>query len=204
MSKTKKHVWRLMGSHWHAWAEGSNSCECGAFKSGPIQLVANDYDEQDEVPKDDHKPICHTCAVAANAVVDETRTKGVDIFYALDCMFRGQLPKKFPSPWILHRFLAWDKDYAKAAKEVQANVDFADDMFKVWMALVRPQRLRRAPRLKYVGPKNQPSAKGLVAALMSRKKVRREVAEQMAELIELQGKADEVRKEFGVDPDEEE
>lgn len=124
----------------------------------------------------------------------------VDIFAALDMLFRGERPEVFPSPWILQRFLASDQDFAQAAREVQDKIRGPEDTFEVWRGLVRPMGLSRAPKLTYVGPKKEKEAEGLIAAIMARKNVRRQVAEQMAELLELCGVAAQACKELGIEP----
>lgn len=123
----------------------------------------------------------------------------VDIFVCLDLLFKGGTPEEYPSPWILHRFLASDPDFARVAHEVQNDIRGPEETFKVWQSMVRPMRLPRAPKLKYVGPKKVGQAEGLVQALMHRRQLSRSVAEQMAEILELRGVAAAAAAELGVE-----
>lgn len=122
----------------------------------------------------------------------------MDIFYALDAMFGGKDLSQYPSPWILQRFLASDPDFARAASEIQNEIRGPEETFKVWQALVRPMGLRKAPRLYYVGPKKGKAPPPLVEGLMNRMHVSRQVAEQMVELLIMQGKESEAAAELGV------
>ena len=121
-----------------------------------------------------------------------------DIFVALDQLFAGATPDEYPSPWILHRFLASDPDFAQVAAEVQHHVRGPEETFLVWRAMVRPMHLPRAPRCSYVGPKKEPQAEALVGALMTRLSLRRAVAEQYAELLQMLGQAKQAASELGV------
>lgn len=123
----------------------------------------------------------------------------VDLFEALDGLFRHE-PKgegqEVPSPFILHRFLASDPDYAAAAKEIQ-RVSDPYMVYAIWRGAVR--RSPRAPRLKYVGPRRSKTAEDLVARIMEVRSVRREVAEGYLDMLRQMKKLSVLEKEFGIE-----
>lgn len=121
----------------------------------------------------------------------------VDIFEALDAMFRKQKLTEHPTPFILHRFLASDKDFAQVAKQVQLECTDAEMVFEIWRTAV--PRMNKPPRFTYVGPRKQKAAESLVAALMLREHLRKEEAEDVAELAEMVKGTKKLEAYYGVE-----
>ncbi len=134
---------------------------------------------------------------------EETKARKWELFDYINALFRHQALGDVtpPQPFILHRFFASDKDYASAAKDVQLTTNDPRMVYEIWRAAV-PRG--RAPRFTYVGPKARPKAEGLIAALMERAQLRREVAEDAVHVLTVTGKLDEACRYYGVRTEEEE
>lgn len=137
-------------------------------------------------------------AVAPVEEAPPAKTKAVDLFEALGALFRGQDLPVPPSPFIMHRFLASQQEYAELAKAVQMITNDPQQVFAIWKSAVSG----RMPRLTYVGPKTQAGAEGLVAALMEKRKVNRTEAEDLVLLLEGAGKFRDALAYYGVETEE--
>lgn len=109
----------------------------------------------------------------------------LDLFVAFDRMFRHEPIKSEdetpPSPFIMHRFLASDRDYAQVARTVQRFLREPDMCFEFWRGVV--PRGTGAPRLKYTGAKRREDAEPLVLRIMEVEGYNRREAEQAVEFL---------------------
>jgi hypothetical protein len=140
-----------------------------------------------------------TIGVAAPAVVEETYTKpkGWELFDYLGALFQHKSYEgNPPQPFIVHRFLASDKDYAETAAGVQLVSSDPAIVYELWRSIL-PQG--RMPRLTYVGPKKEPAAEGLALALMERSQLNRTQAEDAVLILQAVGKFYEACSAYGVD-----
>lgn len=92
-----------------------------------------------------------------------------------------------PPIFLIHRFLASDRDLAQAARVIQRDIRDPHMAFRVWQGLL-PKSKGGAPRFKYVAPKKGPAAEALVVKMMEKTRERRAVVEDMIALVEMQGK----------------
>jgi len=122
----------------------------------------------------------------------------VDLFQALDALWtKKPLNGDPPGPFIMHRFLASDPDFAIAARYLQKDLREPGMTFQTWRGLL--PRGRGAPRLSYVGPKKKPAEEELVGEMMRRLPERRAVVEEILELYQAAGRASELYVSFGVE-----
>lgn len=120
-----------------------------------------------------------------------------DLFGQLDSLF-SKVPIENPaSPFILHRFLASDPDFAQAAAEIQKFVREPAMVQAVWQAAL--PRQSRSPKLQYTGPRKGKGANELVQRLMSTHAYSRAEAEEMVALVTEQGRLPEACREYGVE-----
>lgn len=122
-----------------------------------------------------------------------------DLFSWLDALWNKTQPEGAPPIYMMHRFLAAERDLAIAARYLQ--VDLAREpalVFATWQALL--PNSARAPRLAYVAPKKPKAAEALTQRMMHVLAESRRVVEEMQELIELAGRGAELYIHFGVEP----
>lgn len=108
-----------------------------------------------------------------------------DLFRHLDSLWTKEAVEDTPPIYVMHRFLASERLFAPVARELQQKVRDARITAQVWRGIL--PRGRAAPRLAYAAPKKvRLEDNALVEAIVSHEHVRREVAEDMVELIGLQ------------------
>jgi len=128
------------------------------------------------------------------------KPKTSNLFANLDALWTKRAMRR-PPMYVMHRFLASDPDLAIAARYLQQDLRGDDILFRVWQGIL--PRGREAPRLYYVAPKKPPQEEALVAEMMRVLSERREVVEEMVEILRLAGREDDLYPYFGVEPDEE-
>lgn len=124
----------------------------------------------------------------------------MDLFDAIDALYRGEPVDRPPSSYMLNRFLTSDKDIAPFAHEFV--LDIWDDylLFEVWRALI-PSSPAGAPYLGYGAP-TKPGDNELVQEVMHRYNYNRQRAEEAVEMYELMDKKQELARHLGVDLEE--
>lgn len=125
----------------------------------------------------------------------------MDLFDALDALFTKAPMTDPPPPFLMHRFLASDPDFAVAAKYLQKDLSDPAMVIETWRGLLR--RGRGAPRLHYVAPKKGPAADELTERMMKDLPERREVVERIQDLAELGGWLLDLYLYHGVEPPDE-
>jgi len=105
-----------------------------------------------------------------------------DLFNWLDALWNKKRPPGIPPVYMMHRFLAFDRELANVARYLQSDLQREPDLvFGTWQALL--PRAKGAPRLGYVAPKRPKAAEELTQAMMRVTGERRVVVEEMQELV---------------------
>ena len=133
-----------------------------------------------------------------------------DLFTWIDALWNKEKPEGTPPFYIIHRFLAADKNLAQAARYLQSDLRQEPQlMLGTWQALL--PKGKGAPRLSYVAPKKPKAAEALTLRMMTVLGESRVVVEDMQALIEHADKMaahGSLRKElylyYGCPPPEEE
>lgn len=120
----------------------------------------------------------------------------VDINTALDAIFDGVPLERPPAPFILHRFLASDRDFCAVARDLQLDVRDPAMVFRVWQLALRGVG---KPKLFYTGPKKQKGADDLTLRLMEYYNCGREQAEEYVVILTAGGGYASACTEFGVE-----
>lgn len=124
-----------------------------------------------------------------------------DLFRWLDALYTKAQPEGTPPTWMMHRFLASERDYAEAARVFGKEIREPDLVFRAWQGLL--PKGGGAPRLGYVAPKKPPAEEDLVRRMMQVLGVRRGVCERMVELVRLGGRLPELYLHYGcIAPEE--
>ena len=123
---------------------------------------------------------------------------GDDLFTWLDAIWKKETPHGTFPTFIAHRFLASQRDFANVARVLGNDIKEPAMVFSTWQALLPDGA--GAPRLTYPAPKKRPEAEQLTVRMMATLCVRRQVAEEMQELVQLAGKLPQLYREYGVEP----
>lgn len=124
-----------------------------------------------------------------------------DIFGKMDKLFRHEPVADPPPAVVLHRFMVSDPDYAPLVKKIALEVRGDDLVYRIWQAIV-PQMSERPWDVRtYTHPGSIEDPHPLVEKLMEAESWSREQAEQALELIELQGRVEQVAAQYGVELD---
>jgi hypothetical protein len=122
-----------------------------------------------------------------------------DLFGWIDALYSKKMPDGTPPTYMMHRFLASDRDLADVARVLQLELREPMLIFKTWQALLPKGR---APRFNYIAAKKPPAEEELVTKMRSVLSEKRETVETMIEMVRLSGRLDELYIEFGIkDPD---
>lgn len=121
-----------------------------------------------------------------------------DLFDWLNAIFTKKRPDGTPPTYVMHRFLASDKDFAGVARALQVEVRDPHLVFGCWQALLPKDR--GAPRLTYVVPKKAPEEEELVTKMRVVLSESRRTCEQILGIIQLAGREVDLYEELGVDP----
>ena len=121
-----------------------------------------------------------------------------DLFTWLDALWTKRIPEGTPPTYMMHRFLAAEKDFAPFCRELQTRVREPHLVFRIWQGLL--PKGGGAPRLQYVAPKKPPQEEQLVARMRQVEGVRRVIVEEMIAIVKLAGKEKALYKEYGVEP----
>lgn len=124
-------------------------------------------------------------------------TGGVDVFAWLNALWTKAKHEGTPPTFVMHRFLAAEKDYAEFARWLQLHVREPVLVFRTWQGLL--PKGRGAPMLPYVAPKKPPQEEELVTRMRSVLAERRTVVEEMVSLLKLAGREADLYAEFGIE-----
>lgn len=129
-----------------------------------------------------------------------SRIETMDLFKQLDLLFNKQpLPEGVepPHPFVLHRFLASDRDFAPFAKQFNLDIWDPELNWEMWRTLL--PRAPGAPRLKYAAPKKAPEAEELTLRIMAVDGLQRVRAEEAVEILTASGHLTEAYDYYGVE-----
>lgn len=119
-----------------------------------------------------------------------------DLFGWLNALFTKESPEGTPPTFMMHRFLASERDFAPVARALQYEVRDPALVFGVWQAMLPHDR--SAPRLSYVWPKKGADEEELVGRMKSVLSESRPTCEAMLSIIQLAGREKELYEEFGL------
>ena len=124
-----------------------------------------------------------------------------DLFGWLDAVWTKAMPDGTPPTFMMHRFLASERDFADVARWLQLEVRDPLLVFKTWQAFT--PKGRGAPRLQYVAAKRLPAEEELVSRMKVTLAESRRTVEEMISVIAAAGQLSALYAEFGVEaPDE--
>ena len=124
-----------------------------------------------------------------------------DLFAHIAALWTKEKLEGTPPVYMMHRFLASDRDYAEAAKCLQIDLRREPHLVVgVWQALL--PKATRAPRLAYAAPKRGPAAEQVTLRMMTVLGERRRVVEEMQAIVQASGRWEELCVYFGIGPDE--
>lgn len=129
---------------------------------------------------------------------DPIEASTTDLFGWFDALYTKQTPGGTPPTYMMHRFMASDKDLAQFARVLQVQLREPMLIFKTWQALLPVGR--SAPRWSYVVPKKPLAEEELVTRMRSVLSERRDVCEKMLDIVRLAGRETELYHEFGIKP----
>lgn len=118
-----------------------------------------------------------------------------DLFGWLDSLWTKKIPEGTPPTYMMHRFLASDRDLADAARELQLNVRDPKLVHRIWQGILPTGR--GAPRLSYVAPKKPPQEEELIERMRQVLVESRTTVETMVEIIRESGRIAELYAEYG-------
>lgn len=126
------------------------------------------------------------------------------LFTWIDALYTKATLEGTPNIFMIHRFLASDKDLAIAAGILQHDCKRAGPhiTFRVWQGLL--PKGRGAPRFSYVAAKKPIAAEALTIRMMKVLAESRMVVEDMQGIVALAGRSTELYNHFGIDPPEKE
>lgn len=120
-----------------------------------------------------------------------------DLFSWLDAIWTKQLHDGTPPTFMMHRFLASEKDLAIVARYLQVEVRDPALIFGTWQGMM--PKGRGAPRLQYVVAKRPKAEEELVTRMKEVLAESRESCEAMIGIIKLAGRLSELYAEFGIE-----
>jgi len=120
-----------------------------------------------------------------------------DLFDWLNALYTKKRPEGTPPIFVMHRFLASERDLAPAAREIQLVHHDPAMAFAVWQGLL--PRGSGAPRLSYAAAKKPPAAEALIMRMVQVTGERRAVVEQMYDLLTLAGREADLYPYFGLE-----
>lgn len=121
-----------------------------------------------------------------------------DLFGWLNALWTKHRPEGTPPTFMMHRFLASERDFASVARTLQVEVRDPAMVFGIWQALLPDGR--SAPRLQYVWPKKAAEEEDLVGRMRSVLSESRLTCERMLTIIQLAGREKDLYAEFGLLP----
>lgn len=121
----------------------------------------------------------------------------------LSAVWTKARPEGRPPTFVMHRFLASDRDLAEAARVLQRDAPDPRVCLRIWQGLL--PRGRGVPRgLRYAAPKRPPAVEALVARVMEVEDLRRELAEEAVETLAHLGRLADAHAWYGVPEEGEE
>lgn len=121
----------------------------------------------------------------------------MDLFDAIRKLFRKEPIKDPPSDFMLHRFLASQRDFAPFCAEINLYIKNRELTWGIWKAAL--PKAASAPYLPYPAPKKQYPDDPFIEGLMEELGVGLLEAQEIAEIVELEGKTQEVANYYGID-----
>lgn len=123
-----------------------------------------------------------------------------DLFGWMDAIWTKAKPEGTAPTYMMHRFLASDRDFAQVARTLQMQVREPNLIFAVWQALL--PKGRSAPRLQYVVAKKPPAEEALVTRMREVLHESRGTVESIIAIVRLAGREQALYDEFGIINDE--
>jgi hypothetical protein len=123
-----------------------------------------------------------------------------DLFVWLDALWTKARLEGTPPLYVIHRFLASERDYAPAARILARDVKEPALVFCTWQGLLPVDR--GAPRLSYPAPKKPPEAEALTVRMMAVYGMNRLEAEDAQSFVAAAGRPLDLYRELGVEPPE--
>ena len=124
---------------------------------------------------------------------------GVNLFTWLDALYNKKQPEGTPPIFMMHRFLAADRDLAPFARVLQVDLRQEPLMvFRTWQGLL--PKGQGAPRFSYVAAKKPAAAEDLTIRMIHVLGERRAVVEEMQEVIDQAGHLHALYIYFGIEP----
>lgn len=120
-----------------------------------------------------------------------------DLFAWLDALFTKVRPEGTPPTFMMHRFLAADKDFAQVARYLAVEIKDPELIFGTWQAML--PKGRGAPRLQYVAPKKAAAEEELVTRMKATLSESRATVERMIAMIDMAGRLEDLYTEFGLE-----
>lgn len=121
-----------------------------------------------------------------------------DLFGWLDACWAKTRPEGTPPVFMMHRFLASDRDLAQVARYLQVEIRDSSLIFGTWQAML-PEG-RGAPKgLRYVAPRKAPAEETLVTKMKDVLSESRRSVEAMLEVVRAGGRLPALYAEFGVE-----
>jgi len=131
---------------------------------------------------------------------DEQRdNRGTDLFVWLDSLWNKKQHEGTPPTFMMHRFLAADKDLAPFCQALAQEVQEPKLVHRIWQGLL--PRGKGAPRLAYVAPKKAPAMEALATRMCLVLSERRRVVEETIAIVESAGRLPALYREFGIEPE---
>lgn len=131
----------------------------------------------------------------------EVTKETTNLFGWLDCIWTKETLKGTPPTYMMHRFLASDRDYAPFAKALAHDVRDPHLVLGCWQALLPKDS--GAPRLSYVAAKKAPAEEALVQRMRTTLCESRRACEEMIDIVRLSGRLTDLYWEFGIEPPKE-
>ncbi len=119
-----------------------------------------------------------------------------DLFGWLDSLWTKKIPDGTPPTYMMHRFLASDRDFADVARELQLTVREPALVHRIWQGMLPTGR--GAPRLSYIAPKKPPAEEELVERMKTVLSESRSTVETMVDIVRAAGRLRELYAEYGV------
>jgi hypothetical protein len=131
--------------------------------------------------------------------IDEERDgRGTDLFVWLRELFtKDGHAEGTPPIFQLARFLVDERQWADVVHMIYRDVRDSKRVYHVLKGWL-PRKIEQ-PRLAYCAPKKPLKEEAIIAAIMRHRNVRREVAEEMFEIVKLTGQHEMLCHEYGLE-----
>lgn len=119
----------------------------------------------------------------------------------IGALYKHEKLERPPSMFVVHRFLASDRDLAPVAKVFNLNIRDDAMAWQTWRAVL--PRQPKAPYLKYPAPGKAGKPSELVARAMEVFGWNRHTAQENINIIELAGQLDDFANRLGIELEDE-